>query len=84
MEKISKIARGKRIIHDELSEGIMRDQMDDRERHMLKKIKRSTRSELLVEILVRNEKKWSRHLNMNLTLGSKRQQTIRYKGGLIV
>jgi len=44
--------------------------MDDRERPLLRKIKR--------------RKKWSRHLNMNLTLGSKRQQTTRYKGGLLI
>ena len=56
MEKISKMTRGKRIIHDELPEGLMRDQKDDKERPLLKKIKRSTGSELLVEIIVRNER----------------------------
>jgi len=56
MEKVSKMIRGKQIIHDDFLEGTMRDQMHARERPLLKKIKRSTRSELLVEILVRNER----------------------------
>ena len=56
MKKISNRTRGKRIIHDDLLEGIRRDQMDVRERPLRKKIKRSTRRELLVEILVRNER----------------------------
>lgn len=56
MEKISKMTWGKQVIRGELLKGIRRDQMDARERPLLKKIKRSTRSQLLVEILVRNER----------------------------
>ena len=56
MEKVSKMTRGKQVIHDDLLKGIRRDQMDARERPLLKKIKRSIRSKLLVEILVRNER----------------------------
>ena len=56
MEKVNKMTRGKQVIHDDLLKGIRRDQMDARERPLLKNIKRSTRNELLVEILVRNER----------------------------